>query len=252
MAYVSRHALGATSTDPLAPVRAGSLLLKRGSKGDAVRALQTLIRQGQTLDGAASESLIVVDGDFGPKTESFVRILQKALGVVVDGIVGKQTIAALEAALGSAPKASVAADFSARTPVKPLTKAEAIAQAKEKAKAAAAAKVNAMRQRGIADAKAGKYAPPAPPAPSPDGKPVPDYDTMNYQSGWISTGKPLPPGVILIGAGGVAVTSAEAVDSGASPPVSPPAPAGDTGKNTMIAVGILGAAAVAAVFMLKK
>jgi peptidoglycan hydrolase-like protein with peptidoglycan-binding domain len=239
MAYVSRHALGATSTDPLAPVRAGSLLLKKGSKGDAVRALQTLIRQGQTLDGASSESLIVVDGDFGQKTESFIRTLQKALGVVVDGIVGKQTIASLEAALVSAPKAAAAADFSARTPVKPLTKAEAIAKAKEAAKAKTAAKISTMNQRGVADAKAGKYAAPVPTAP-------PDFDTMNYQAGWLSTGAALPPGVVRIVAGGVAATDA------AGAPGSSDGAGGGGGNQTMIAAAIVGAAAIAAVFILKK
>lgn len=240
MAYVN---LGAAA-DPLASVRAGTNFLKKGSKGDAVRALQALIRQGQVLDGAAATSLIEVDGDFGPKTEAAVLKLQKALGVVVDGIVGKQTLVAIETALlVSTPEPQAAAsaatiDPKKRTLAKPATRDEAIKQAKDKAKAAAAAKVNVMRQKGIADAQAGKYAPPVPTDP-------PDYDTMNYQGGWISTGKPLPPGVILIGAGGVAVTSAS--DAG-----QPPAPPGDDNQKAMIAVGILGAAAVAAVFILKK
>lgn len=234
MAYISRHALGATVTDSLAPVRAGSLLLKKGSKGDAVRALQTLIRQGQVVDGA--RDLLVVDGDFGPKTESFVRILQQALGVAVDGVVGKQTITALEAALGSTPKAAAAADFSARTPAKTLTKAEAIAKAKEAAKAKIAAKVSDMRQKGIADAKVGKYAAPTPIAP-------PDFDTMNYQAGWLSTGTALPPGVVHIGAGGKPVTDAAGGGEDA---------AGGGDNKMLITGGILAAAAVAAVFILRR
>ena len=64
-------------------------------------------------------------------------------------------------------------------------KAKAIAAAKVAGKKAIEAKVLAMRNKGAADAKAGKYAPP-PPAPAPD------FDTMNYREGWKSTGIPLP------------------------------------------------------------
>ena len=64
-------------------------------------------------------------------------------------------------------------------------KAKVIAAAKAAGKKAIEAKVLAMRNKGAADAKAGKYAPP-PPAPAPD------FDTMNYQAGWKSTGTPLP------------------------------------------------------------
>jgi hypothetical protein len=64
---------------------------------------------------------------------------------------------------------------------------EAIAEAKAKAKAAIIEKIMAQRNRGIADANAGTYSP-------PPAKPAPDYDTINYQVGWKSTGKPLPSG----------------------------------------------------------
>src|SRR5829696_2427540 len=50
--------------------------VKRGSQGDAVRALQ-------------------VDGIFGPKTDAAVRGFQQALGITVDGIVGPVTWRAL-------------------------------------------------------------------------------------------------------------------------------------------------------------
>lgn len=225
MAYVSRHSLGATAADPLADVRAGSAFLKRGSKGDAVRALQTLLRKAQSGD-----DLLVVDGDFGPKTEALVIRAQKVLSLTADGIVGKQTITALEDALGSAVTATAAAtvDFSARTPVKPLTRDEALKQARDKAKAASTSKVNAMRQKGITDAKAGKYAAPAPTAP-------PDFDTMNYQAGWLSTGAALPPGVVHIGAGGVPVTDAGGGGAGGGG-------AGGLDSKLLIAGGIAAAA----------
>lgn len=64
-----------------------STLLKRGSKGAAVRELQTLLNaRGRSLN---------VDGDFGPATEAAVRAFQEQRGLTVDGIVGKQTWAAL-------------------------------------------------------------------------------------------------------------------------------------------------------------
>jgi hypothetical protein len=65
------------------------------------------------------------------------------------------------------------------------------AKALAAAKAASPAKILAMRSKGAADAKAGNYAPP-PPAPKPD------FDTMNYQAGWKSTGIPLPSGVVEV------------------------------------------------------
>jgi hypothetical protein len=44
-----------------------------------------------------------------------------------------------------------------------------------------------LKDRGAADARAGKYNPPAP-------TPPPDFDTATYQAGW-QTVKSLPPGV---------------------------------------------------------
>lgn len=57
--------------------------IKRGSKGDAVKQLQNvLISLGYS---------ITVDGDFGYKTETIVKVFQKKNGLVADGIVGQQT-----------------------------------------------------------------------------------------------------------------------------------------------------------------
>lgn len=72
-------------------------LLQRGSKGDAVRTLQTL------LD-------IVADGDFGPATERAVKAFQSGRGLGADGIVGLYTWKALRASSGpqSAPASSFA------------------------------------------------------------------------------------------------------------------------------------------------
>lgn len=61
-------------------------LVKRGSKGDAVKKLQEiLISKGYSCGSYG------VDGDFGADTESAVKRYQKDHGLTVDGIVGKKT-----------------------------------------------------------------------------------------------------------------------------------------------------------------
>lgn len=57
-------------------------ILKAGSKGAAVKELQTLLG-------------VAADGDFGPFTEKAVRAFQKANGLAVDGLVGPYTLAKL-------------------------------------------------------------------------------------------------------------------------------------------------------------
>jgi len=68
-------------------------VLKRGSKGENVVALQTSLA---LLGFSCGE----VDGKFGANTESAVRSFQAKYGLTVDGVVGGQTWAALEKALG--------------------------------------------------------------------------------------------------------------------------------------------------------
>ena len=58
-------------------------LLKKGSKGEAVKKLQ------QTLNGKGYK--LTEDGDFGSKTEAAVKAFQKANGLEVDGEVGPMT-----------------------------------------------------------------------------------------------------------------------------------------------------------------
>jgi peptidoglycan hydrolase-like protein with peptidoglycan-binding domain len=74
------------------------ITVRRGSTGDAVRAVQDQA-QFRNLSGDPSKGL-AVDGIFGPKTEAFVRGFQQALhaddpSVAVDGIVGPVTWNAL-------------------------------------------------------------------------------------------------------------------------------------------------------------
>ncbi len=69
-----------------------SSVLKKGSRGDDVKALQeSLNRFGYELDA---------DGIFGDGTDSAVRHLQKAFGYTVDGLVGDGTYALIKQQLG--------------------------------------------------------------------------------------------------------------------------------------------------------
>lgn len=78
--------------------RALIISVKRNSRGEMVRGVQ---HEAVNRDSSDVPSL-VIDGQFGPKTEQFVRGYQAALresfphdGVVVDGVVGPTTWRAL-------------------------------------------------------------------------------------------------------------------------------------------------------------
>ena len=60
------------------------MILRRGSSGERVRELQTLLK-------------IKADGNFGPATEAAVVAFQRSKGLKADGIVGPKTWAALSA-----------------------------------------------------------------------------------------------------------------------------------------------------------
>jgi|GEM_PF-1882995 len=79
---VKEEVKSATTNNPSYPA------IKKGSKGDAVKTLQTKLNKlGYTL---------TVDGDFGAKTETQVKLFQTKNKLVVDGIVGKNTWAKLD------------------------------------------------------------------------------------------------------------------------------------------------------------
>jgi peptidoglycan hydrolase-like protein with peptidoglycan-binding domain len=63
--------------------------LEKGSKGDVVKALQTLLTNG--APGQWHVTPQGIDGDFGPKTEAAVKAFQIWAGVAADGVVGDQT-----------------------------------------------------------------------------------------------------------------------------------------------------------------
>ena len=65
-------------------------VLKKGAKGDAVKAMQLLlIGYGYSCGGTGA------DGDFGANTDKALRALQKARGLSVDGVCGEKTWGAL-------------------------------------------------------------------------------------------------------------------------------------------------------------
>jgi peptidoglycan hydrolase-like protein with peptidoglycan-binding domain len=66
----------------------GQPTISPGATGDVVRRLQRALRRTPNLG-------LVVDGIFGPATETAVKQFQQGAGLPVDGIVGPQTWAAL-------------------------------------------------------------------------------------------------------------------------------------------------------------
>jgi peptidoglycan hydrolase-like protein with peptidoglycan-binding domain len=66
----------------------GQPTISPGATGEAVRRLQRALRRTPNLG-------LIVDGVFGPATETAVKQFQQGAGLVVDGVVGPQTWAAL-------------------------------------------------------------------------------------------------------------------------------------------------------------
>jgi len=73
---------------------ANAAVLKRGSRGNLVKTLQTKLKNWGYYNGS-------VDGIFGAKTQEAVKYFQRKNGLSVDGIVGSKTAAALGISLGS-------------------------------------------------------------------------------------------------------------------------------------------------------
>lgn len=65
-------------------------VLKRGSRGDSVRKLQSELRRV-----FPSYARIAADGDYGPATERAVREFQRRAGITADGQVGPLTLGKL-------------------------------------------------------------------------------------------------------------------------------------------------------------
>jgi hypothetical protein len=113
VAYV-KHAKGidAKSGTPLPPkviVPAGTVILEKGMKGEAVRALQADL---QALGFIFKSG---IDGRFGAETEANVRLFQAGHGLTIDGKAGPKTMKAIAAVLeakggNEAPDAPKAAE----------------------------------------------------------------------------------------------------------------------------------------------
>lgn len=103
----------ASASDILAPVRAGTATVKRGQKGAAVSAVQTLL--SQKLPKAKIPSGFTVDGDFGPRTENAVKNFQTSVSLAVNGVVDKSTLRALEGAVAVNAALAPSASTSPRT-----------------------------------------------------------------------------------------------------------------------------------------
>jgi len=76
----------------------GSRILKLGSVGDDVKVLQSLLN---FLPASISGPDLVVDGDFGSKTQAAVKMFQAYFGLSADGIVGQNTFLYLGQPTGS-------------------------------------------------------------------------------------------------------------------------------------------------------
>lgn len=72
---------------------------RTGNDAAQVRALQHTCNWWGWRDALGRN--LIVDGDFGAKTDQAVRTMQRALGVVVDGVYGPQSAAALQRFLDS-------------------------------------------------------------------------------------------------------------------------------------------------------
>jgi peptidoglycan hydrolase-like protein with peptidoglycan-binding domain len=83
-----RPAYGSGSA-PLPPTDG---MLRRGSKGEAVKTLQKNLN-------TVMKSGLAVDGDFGPATETALKAFQKKYNLEVDGVYGPKSAAMMKAAL---------------------------------------------------------------------------------------------------------------------------------------------------------
>ena len=85
---------GVMTAPPAITYTLGSRSLKKGSLGSDVKTLQELLNQIAIVTPA-----LVVDGDFGSKTEAAIKTFQKKTGIKQDGIYGDETHKALMGAV---------------------------------------------------------------------------------------------------------------------------------------------------------
>lgn len=131
------------------PVPGTPSVLRDGSEGPEVSALQTQLRDAGFDPGD-------IDGKFGPQTRAAVTAFQQARGLQVDGVVGPQTRRALgaaaEAPKSSAPEATpkVAGPAAPRGPAAPSSpNAPAAPSSRAGATPGASPQVQALEQRAL-------------------------------------------------------------------------------------------------------
>jgi len=88
--FLGHKIVGLGGTAPAATPAAPGGSLRRGSKGEDVRRLQSFLKRNYP----AYAGKIAVDGDFGAQTEGAVKEFQRRSRIKVDGIVGAQSRAA--------------------------------------------------------------------------------------------------------------------------------------------------------------
>ena len=95
LSFISTEAEGGAEKSPRrSDVSSGKPTLRKGSKGETVKEMQTmLLKLGYDLGSCG------IDGDFGKCTDAAVRKFQKDQGLAVDGICGPKTRTALEKAV---------------------------------------------------------------------------------------------------------------------------------------------------------
>jgi peptidoglycan hydrolase-like protein with peptidoglycan-binding domain len=88
------------STPELVAASENNPPLKQGASGEAVAIVQqAFIDLGFPMPKSTQGETRLPDGIFGTETTATARSFQQAKGLTVDGIVGRQTLAALEAAI---------------------------------------------------------------------------------------------------------------------------------------------------------
>ena len=107
------------NSDPVQP--SGKLTLRKGSKGNAVRELQTMLNKlGYDLGPCG------IDGDFGKATEAAVKSFQSDHRLEVDGVVGSATYGELERAVVSVSEKPAVESYSVTITGLDLTQANAL------------------------------------------------------------------------------------------------------------------------------
>ena len=91
--YIRGYGVPKYDVEPVASVTVSLPILKKGSKGEAVKTLQRLLNALGFTD--ATEKALVVDGSFGTATLYALKAFQNAKKLEVDGICGAATWGAL-------------------------------------------------------------------------------------------------------------------------------------------------------------